>query len=272
MPTFDSFNNQNKETPTSTQVTYDFSDKKSKGAFLTKVFGMMFLCLLITTVVAAGLGYGIQAIITNSPSYDPTAPIETLPTAILGAFLITVFVSMIGLIVMSFVLPITFAKGKHNILVPLIIYVVLMGIMLSLFTFLFDWIILVEAFGITTLIFGLMAFLGYISKGRLAGIGFILLGLLIGAAVLSLVNWLMILIGGVKEQNVMLSWIVSLIVFAFLMLVTLYDVHRIKKIAENGAQQDNNLTYYCAYILYSDFIAILVRVIYYLAIFAGKRK
>ena len=270
MPTFDSFNNQNTES--STQVTYDFSDKKSKGTFLTKVFGMMFLCLFITTVVAAGLGYGVQALILNTPGYDPTAPIETLPSTILSVFLITVFVSMIGLIVMSFVLPIMFARGKHNIIVPLIIYVVLMGIMLSLFAFLFDWIILVEAFGITTLIFGLMAFLGYISKGRLTGIGFILLGLLIGAAVLSLVNWLMIIIGGIKQENVMLSWIVSLIVFAFLMLVTLYDVHRIKKIAETGAQQDNNLTYYCAYILYSDFIAILIRVVYYLAIFAGKRK
>ena len=270
MPTFDSFNNQNKES--STQVTYDFSDKQSKGTFLTKVFGMMFLCLFITTAVAAGLGYGIQAIITHTSSYDPTAPLDTLPANILMVFLITVLVSMVGLIVMSFVLPIAFARGKHNIIVPLMIYVTLMGILLSLFTFLFDWIILVEAFGITTLIFGLMAFLGYISKGRLTGIGFILLGLLIGAAVLSLVNWLMIIIGGIKQENVMLSWIVSLIVFAFLMLVTLYDVNRIKKIAETGAQQDNNLTYYCAYILYSDFIAILIRVVYYLAIFAGKRK
>ena len=270
MPTFDSFNNQNNES--STQVVYDFTDKQSKGTFLSKVFGMMFICLLVTTAVAAGLGYGIQALITHTPGYDPTAPIETLPANILMVFLVTVFASMIGLIVMSFVLPITFSRGKHNIIVPLMIYVVLMGIVLSLFTFLFDWIILVEAFGITTLIFGLMAFLGYISKGRLAGIGFILLGLMLGALVLSLVNWLMIIIGGIKQENVMLSWIVSLIVFAFLMLVTLYDVNRIKKIAENGAQQDNNLTYYCAFILYSDFIAILIRVVYYLAIFAGKRK
>ena len=270
MPTFDSFNNKNNES--STQVVYDFTDKQSKGTFLSKVFGMMFICLLVTTAVAAGLGYGIQALITHTPGYDPTAPIETLPANILMVFLVTVFASMIGLIVMSFVLPITFSRGKHNIIVPLMIYVVLMGIVLSLFTFLFDWIILVEAFGITTLIFGLMAFLGYISKGRLAGIGFILLGLMLGALVLSLVNWLMIIIGGIKQENVMLSWIVSLIVFAFLMLVTLYDVNRIKKIAENGAQQDNNLTYYCAFILYSDFIAILIRVVYYLAIFAGKRK
>ena len=270
MPTFDSFNNNKNES--STQVVYDFSDKQSKGTFLSKVFGMMFICLLITTGVAAGLGYGIQALITHTPGYDPTAPIETLPANLLMVFLVTVFVSIIGLIVMSFVLPIVFMRGKHNIIVPLMIYVVLMGIVLSLFTFIFDWIILVEAFGITTLIFGLMAFLGYISKGRLAGIGFILLGLLIGAGVLSLVNWLMIIVGGIKQENIMLSWIVSLIVFAFLMLVTLYDVNRIKKIAENGAQQNNNLTYYCAFILYSDFIAILIRVVYYLALFAGKRK
>ena len=270
MPTFNSFNNKNNES--SSQVVYDFSDKQSKGTFLSKVFGMMFLCLLITTAVAAGLGYGIQALIIHNPSYDPNAPLETLPSTILAVFLIMVLISAIGLIVMSFVLPITFARGKHNIFVPLMIYVVLMGILLSLFTFLFDWIILVEAFGITTLIFGLMAFLGYISKGRLAGIGFILLGLMIGAIVLSLVNWLIILSGHFSEQNIMLSWIVSLLVFAFLMFVTLYDVYRIKKIAENGAQQDNNLTYYCAFILYSDFIAILIRVVYYLAIFMGKRK
>ena len=270
MPTFDSFNNQNNETQT--QVVYDFSDKQSKGAFLTRVFGIMALCLLITTVVAAGLGYGVQALILNTPSYDPTAPLDTLPTNILTVFLITVLVSAVGLIVMSFVLPIVFARGKHNIIVPLMIYVTLMGILLSLFTFLFDWIILVEAFGITTLIFGLMAFLGYISKGKLAGIGFILLGLIVGAAVLSLVNWLMIIVGGIKQENIMLSWIVSLIVFAFLMLVTLYDVYRIKKIAENGSKQDNNLVYYCAFILYSDFIALLIRVVYFLALIMGKRK
>lgn len=270
MPTFNSFNNEKKES--SSQVVYDFTDKQSKGSFLTKVFGMMFLCLLITTAVSAGLGYGIQALILRNPSYDPNAPLESLPAAILSVFLIMVLVSAIGLIVMSFVLPITFARGRHNIIVPLMIYVVLMGILLSLFTFLFDWIILVEAFGITTLIFGIMAFLGYISKGKLTGIGFILLGLIIGALALSLVNWLMILIGGIKETNVTISWIVSLIVFAFLMLVTLYDVNRIKKIAETGMQQDNNLTYYCAFILYSDFIAILIRVVYFLAIIAGKKK
>ena len=109
MPTFDSFNNQNKESQT--QVVYDFSDKQSKGAFLTKVFGIMAILLLITTAVAAGLGYGIQAIIAHTPGYNPSAPLDTLPGDILLVFLIAVLVSAIGLIVMSFVLPIVFARG-----------------------------------------------------------------------------------------------------------------------------------------------------------------
>ena len=251
-----------------TQVVYDFSDKQSKGAFLTKVFGMMFLCLLITTVVAAGLGFGSQFFLDQAIK----AGNEELATKIVYALVGTLIVSVIALLVMSFALPITFIRRRHNILVPLMIYVVLMGIMLSTFTFVFDWVILVESFGITSLIFGTMALLGYISKGRLTGIGFILLGLIIGALGLSLINWLMIMFGGVSVANVQISWIVSLLIFAFLMLVTLYDVHRIKKIAEAGAGQDNNLTYYCAYILYSDFIAILIRVIYYVALITGRRR
>ena len=253
-----------------TQVIYDFSDKQSKGAFLTKVFGMMFLCLLITTVVAAGFGYGFQYLLMKTAVVDGETLV--LDQNLVTTLLVTLGISIIALLVMSFVLPITFARGRHNILVPLMIYVVLMGIMLSTFTFVFDWVILVESFGITSVIFGVMALLGYISKGRLAGIGTILIGLLIGALGLSLVNWLMILFGQVSETNVQLSWIVSLLIFAFLMLVTLYDVNRIKKIAEAGMGQDNNLTYYCAYILYSDFIAILIRVIYYVAMITGRRR
>ena len=254
-----------------TQVVYDFSDKQSKGAFLTKVFGMMFLCLLITTVVAAGFGYGFQYLLFKT-SVETEPGVFAYDQNIVMGLVIALIVSVIALLVMSFVLPITFARGKHNILVPLMIYVVLMGIMLSTFTFIFDWVILVESFGITSLIFGVMALLGYISKGRLAGIGFILFGLVIGALGLSLINWLMIMFGGVSTANVQLSWIVSLLIFAFLMLVTFYDVNRIKKIAEAGAGQDNNLTYYCAYILYSDFIAILIRVIYYVAMITGRRR
>ena len=262
MPTFDEQN----ETVTSNGVAYDFADKQSKGLFLSKVFGMMFICLLITTVIAAGFGYGFQALLNY------TAVDGVYNQDMILFLMIVLGVSAVGLIVMSFVLPIVFIRGRHNIIVPLMIYVSLMGILLSSFTFLFEPIILVESFGITAIIFGTMGLIGYLSKGKMTGIGFILLGLLIGAGLISLINWSMILIKGISETNIMLSWIVSLAIFAFLMLITMYDVYRIRRIAESGASQGNNLIYYCAFILYSDFIALLIRVIYFLALIVGKRK
>ena len=241
------------------QIVYDFSSKQTKGEFLTKVFGMMFLCLLITTGVACGLGIAFQMLLKNTMVGDQ------YDQQVVQYIAIALVVSAIALFVMSIVLPIMFIRGRHNILVPLVIYTILMGVMLSTLVLAIDWVILGEAFGITTIIFGTMALLGYVSKGRLVGIGAILIGLFLGAILLSLTNWIMIMVGGVSKANVTLSWVVSLLIFAFLMLVTLYDVNRIKRIAEEGARQDNNLTYYCAFVLYSDFIAILVRVIYILA-------
>ena len=261
MPTFNSFDNQKKEQPVIQAV--DLTDKQTKGVFLTKVYGWMFICLLITTVVAAGLGYGLMYFFVNATE---EAAVNIMTGMIIGAI-----VSAIALLVMSFVLPITFIRGKHSIIVPLMIYVVLMGILLSMFTWAFEPVILAESFGITALVFGLMALLGHLSKGRLAGIGAIMLGLIIGAGLLSLVNFLMILIGGIKPENVMISWIVSLAVFAFLMFMTMWDVARINMIAAKGDTGNNNLVHYCDYILYSDFIALLVRVIYYVAMFSRRR-
>ena len=269
MPTFNSFDSQNNNS--SSQVVYDFSDKQTKGTFLSKVFGMMFICLLITTAVTAGLGYGFQFFLNQNATIQDGVKVYNQDA--ITALVAVLIVDAIALLVMSFVLPIVFIRGKHNIIVPLMIYVVLMGVLLSAFTFLVDWLILVEAFGITTVIFGTMALLGYVSKGRMAGIGVILLGLIVGAGLLCLLNWILILTHAISsDASIALSWVVSLMVFAFLMLITMYDVYRIKKIAENGATQNNNLVNYCAYILYSDFIAILIRVIYFLAIIYGKRK
>ena len=246
------------------QHQYDFVDKRSQGLFLSKVFGVMFLCLLITTAVAAGLGYGLMYLFTNAA--DEAAKLNityTMMGLMIGSAII--------LLIMSFVLPIVFMRGKHNIIVPLMIYVVVMGVLLSSFTWIFEPIILVESFGVTALIFGVMAFLGYISKGRLAGLWVVMLGLLIGAGILSLFNFLSILFGGISAGNVTISWIVSLAIFAFLMLMTMWDVYRIKQIANNGMNSGNNLVYYCAYILYTDFISLLIRVIYYIAILRGRR-
>ena len=246
MPTFSSFDQENKKNTAQTQTytSYALADKQSKGLFFSKVYGLMYFFVNATAEVAANIMTGM---------------------------IIGIIVSAVALLVMSFVLPITFIRGRHNIIVPLMIYVVLMGVLLSMFTWAFEPIILVESFGITALVFGIMALLGHLSKGKVAGIGIIMLGLILGAGILSLVNFVMIMIGGIKPENVMISWIVSLAVFAFLMFMTMWDVARINQIANKGMNSGNNLVYYCAYILYSDFIALLVRVVYYVALFSRRR-
>lgn len=253
-----------------TYYDYDLTNKQSKAAFLSKVFGIMFLCLLITTAVATGFGYGLQAWLVNTAVYEEGV-LVSYNQNIVNVLLGTTVVSAIALLIMSFVLPITFIRGRHNILVPLMIYVTIMGLLLSTFTWLFEPIILVESFGITALVFGLMALIGSLAKGRLSGLWTVMIGLIVGAGILSLVNWIMIMFGRISSANVTISWVVSLAVFAFLMLMTMWDVARINRIANRASNSGNNLIYYCAYVLYSDFIAILVRVIYYMAIFRGRR-
>ena len=253
------------------QHQYDFADKQSKGLFLTKVFGMMFLCLAITTVVAAGLGYGLMYLLMQTATKDSEGAIVAYDPNIVYTMVGLLIGSAVILIIMSFVLPIMFIRGKHNIIVPLMIYVTVMGVMLSSLTWTLPPAILAEGFGITALIFGLMAFLGFISKGRLTGVWVVAIGLLVGAGILSLINFLMIMTGLIGDAYITISWIVSLMVFGFLMLMTMWDVHRISAIAGNASESGNNLVYYCAYILYSDFIAILIRVLRILAILARRR-
>ena len=66
-------------------------------------------------------------------------------------------------------------------------------------------------------------------------------------------------------------WIISLAFFALILLITAWDMRNIKHIAERGEANGNNVVLYCAYIIYTDFISILLRVIYYLSIAMSKK-
>ena len=84
MPTFSSFEEENKQTT----IEYDFTDKQSKGAFLSRVFGMMFICLLITTVVAAGLGYGFQALLINAYNSGSEELVNEMLTGLIATLIV----------------------------------------------------------------------------------------------------------------------------------------------------------------------------------------
>jgi hypothetical protein len=119
------------------------------------------------------------------------------------------------------------------------------------------------AFGITAGVFLLMGLIATFTRGNLAPLGMMGFGLILGAGVIALVNWFI--------GSSTLYWIVSFAIFAALMFITMFDIWNIKKITENGAG-DRNISYYCAFIMYVDFINIFIRILLYLVIIFGKSK
>ena len=115
-----------------------------------------------------------------------------------------------------------------------------------------------------------MFLISYLSKGSLNFLGVIGIGLLIGAALIGLVGWIFILTGFLGAY-MHLYWIVSFISFAAIMFITIWDMWRIKKIAEAGEMNDN-LALFCAFTLYVDFIYLFLRVLRFVAYLFARRR
>ena len=113
-----------------------------------------------------------------------------------------------------------------------------------------------------------MALIALLSKGRLNGLAIAAMGLFFGAAILSLVLWMMMLFGVFSGT---LYWIVSLATFAAVMLITIWDMARIKAIAQQG-EMTKNISLYCAFVLYNDFIYIFLRILRIVLIVFARRN
>lgn len=258
---YDRFANHQEEPKPSKEKKASFVESTSYS--LTKIFLYMFGGLFITASIALGLGALLDALLIGGNT-------QLTDTALI-IFLAIMIVSAIGLIVMSFVVPIMAAKDKHSILVPAIIYSALMGVLMSSITAFIPWFLLGTTFGITSLIFGLMALIAFLSKSRLNGLAIAAMGMFMGAMMLSGILFLMMLLGAISGEMVWLYWVISLVLFAAMMLITIWDLARIKRIAQKG-EMSRNLSLYCAYILYNDFIYIFLRVLRIVVIVYSKIK
>lgn len=232
------------------------------ASFIGKVFLTMFGGLLITTAVAVGLGFLFAYLYNGAIG---TGKEESVLTGLIIAYVI----SAVGILVLSFVIPITFARGRHNILVPGIIYTILMGVIFTAIILFTDPLILAYSLGITTLIFGLMALIGFLGKGRMRGISIAIIGLLVGTGLLIITN--LILMWIIPETFTVFYWVISFAYFAIILLITVWDMRNIKMLASRAEAHGNNVVLYCAYMIYVDFITILLRIIYYLALASGRK-
>ena len=230
-----------------------------------KIFGYMFIGLAITAAISLGLGAIYRYIL--GIDYTTSGDAKFAATSVI-ILLVLLVVSLIGILVLSFVVPFRVARGTKSVLVPLIIYVILMGIALSTLAIFIPWSLLGLTFGITALVFGIMAIIAILSKSRMNGLAIAAIGLFAGAGILALVLWIMTLFGQFNEP---LYWIISFATFAAVMLITIWDMARIKHIAEKG-EATTNVSLYCAYILYNDFIVIFLKILRYVLIIFARSK
>lgn len=218
-----------------------------------KVFLYMFIYLAITGAVAFGLGYWIWSSYVNSGYTDE------IPTLYLGLIIGSAVAMVILMLVINFIV----IRGKHSVLVPSILYSIFVGVLLSTFTIFMDWKVIGIAFGITAGVFALMSLIAFLTKGNMWPLAILGIGLIFGGGLLALINVLM--------GSTVIMWAVTFIIFAAIMFIAMFDVWNVKKICEQGSMS-KNLSYYCAFIMYVDFINIFIRVLYFVALIMGKSK
>ena len=254
-----------------TSYVYDATDKRSVNSLMGRVYGYMFFGILITAIIAFGVGILFNVWIFGQISIsEDLGNVEKINSTGLITLLVVLGISAIGVLIMSFVVQGTYFRGKKSVMVPALIYSILMGLLLSSLVIFVPWPVLGITFLITAGIFGIMFLISYLSKGSLNFLGVIGIGLLIGAALIGLVGWIFILTGFLGAY-MHLYWIVSFISFVAIMFITIWDMWRIKKIAEAGEMNDN-LALFCAFTLYVDFIYLFLRVLRFVAYLFARRR
>ena len=250
--------------------TFDATDKRSVNTLIGRVYGRMFYNLILTAIIAIGVGLLFNLWIFGTLSIsDDLGNVDAINEKGVIALFALMIISAIALLIMSFVVHARAFRDK-SVAVPSYIYISLMGILLSTLVMFVPWPVLGITFAITSGIYGIMFLISYFSKGSLNSLGIIGIGLLIGAGIISLVGWIFMLTGFLGAY-MHLYWIVSLLSFAAIMFITIWDMWRIKQIAEEGTMSDN-LVLYCAFILYVDFIYIFMRVLRIVLYFMSRRN
>ncbi|MCR5505511.1 MAG: Bax inhibitor-1 family protein [Bacilli bacterium] len=244
------------------------SRDNSVGYSIAKVFGYMFLWLLITSVVTLGTAF-LFSYLNNHAS---TAAAKN---NIVLAGMVVAIVSAIGLIIVQIALHVVLFRGRHKILAPAIIYSSLFGLVLGVLSFMIDrafvngWPLIGIAFGSTTLTFGVMALIALTSKSRLNFLGFLGIGIFVGLGLTSMFMLIFMLL--FPRFFIWWYWVVSLGTFLAVMLITIWDIRNVKTMAENGALSEN-LSMYLAFNLYTDFMYIFVRILYFVLMIFGRSR
>lgn len=214
--------------------------------FIGAVFLYMFLALLITGVVAVGLGFLFEKLFFT-----------TDPGTFNKAYAITLIVSLVLYIPTMIWVQISAIRNSKAMVPAYVIYAITMGVFISTFTNFIPFYEIAIAFGGTCLAFGLMTLIAWFSKRNVGKLAIIGSGLLFGSLMLISINLILSLFGVVIEP---LLWAIQFIMLIAVILITIFDLRNVKEIADRGGA-GTNVALLCALSLYVDFIYIFIRIL-----------
>ncbi|AZO96683.1 Bax inhibitor-1/YccA family protein [Halocella sp. SP3-1] len=207
--------------------------------FMVKVYGWMFLALMITALVAL-----------------ITASSETILMMVYGNQVV-----FFGMIIVQMILVWSLSSRMHKISVTTatisyFIYSILNGLLLSVIFLAFTTGSIAATFFITASIFGIMSIYGYFTDKDLTSVGNICLMGLIGIIIASLVNMFL--------HSTTLYWIITYIAVIVFTALAAFDTQKIKQmnvIGDEGTDQDKKQSILGALILYIDFINLFLQLL-----------
>jgi FtsH-binding integral membrane protein len=217
-------------------------------AAMQRVYLWMALGLLLTT--------GAALVVVNSP---------TLLSLIFGTPL--VWGLLIGEIIL--VMVISAAINRLSPIVALglfFLYSAVNGLTLSVIFFAYELGTITLAFGSSAVLFGVMSFIGFVTKEDLTSWGRILFMALIGLIIASVAN--------IFLANSTLDWIITYAGILIFLALTVYDTQRIKVMTYASAAQGmdqvvSRIGVLGALKLYLDFINLFL---FMLRLFGGRRR
>jgi len=239
---------------------YSTQQAKVKPSEVTNVNGAKFigatflyltLALFVTFSVVFGLGAALKYAIYNGSDVGADIFVKFFIGGIICYIPVMIWVNIAAC-----------RQGK-TVGPAFFVYSIVMGILLSPICLLDMWTIVI-AFGTTCLTFAVLALIAWTTKKNLSGLAIFGFGLLMGALIISLFNIIIYLIVGFQP----LYWLVSFLFFFAILILTIVDLNRVKRIAQSG-MATKNLAIWCALNLYVDFIYIFIRI---LAIVASLRN
>ena len=228
------------------QMSYGTGAIAAFNTILGKSFLYMFIALLVT---------GITSLFVAS---SPSIVRFFFGSGTMAPFIICCIIEL------ALVFGCSAAIRSNNLTLSAVLffsYAVVNGLTFSVIFLAYQLSSIVTIFLMTSAIFAVLSFIGAVTKKDLSNLGTILLAGLFGIIIASIINWFI--------GSSMVDMVVTILGIVIFMGLTIYDVNKIRKLAnENIGLSANVIGLYGAMELYLDFINLFLKL---LRLF-GKRK